>query len=930
MTNPTIIDLSLGNQAKFNKNNQLFHQDIYQKLAEEIQHQLKRNIEILKSEYVDNINHVRSHHAVLLHGARGAGKTSILINLEGYINNEKNYSKFSNEILFLDPVDPTMLDGHEDFLNIVVGQINKNALLKGCLASATNFKKEEYYQQLERLAEALEGEQNAQKQSGLDRLLAYQSGLDIAQLSHHYFKKVLDITNRKLIILTVDDVDMSLRHGFNVLEVVRKHICSPFVTPIVSGDINLYMELVANQFTQQLVNTSRPEKEKKNQQEIVINLAKEYLRKVFPINLRVRVPGIQSYLNQEQGRNVQVKFNGKSLGDLYAIHQFLLVALNGGVNGEEKSSIDYIPCTARELIQWLTTFAVFLENEFSQTGSSALPIGKKDVILWWTKQPAVQAFKFYQQMGDCFNNLQRPDLREFCKGLAILNDKDTNFNLGDIIYLNTISQLTLNDEVTEYRSNENYSLYLESGKFYTQKDRLPYQLQESDAPFISNLPAIEPINEHLIFSKKYLSFFNKHVLIDNPGLKQQYKFIIKLFSYDDYYTSNQSTNIVFFGRFFELIVTSLIRDIDENWIKNLITTPPYYSIISISGTKTVEIIESQEDDNEHEQAFDPLNELDLFICDLAKNINDFRRSSKIDKVFIDMALISALQSKYFNQINLYKRDVPIKILEALKNNTYLPLPFVIDIARRASYSFKAALGSFEKSQLFIDDVGYTKVTHQNIFAANRLARSDRLEINNAYRDNIKPFEDKESSDLPSFTSLLKNHPIFKLIEFINDNIERELVEAFNSIEDKIKPENRGKISQKNNASVISTRDCQKHIVAAVKNTISREDYNIVIEQHNLSIALSIINDFYKRVIEYTNNLNLNADQVISGANLGNTIKHARFNTESSLNKLLRIIWFLFLEEKRGFTSHKSSFIEQLTKKGVNKELAILFSSGIDE
>lgn len=950
MTGQTIIDLSLTNQAKYQNYQHLFHQDVYRKLSQEVQAQLTRN----KDSNVhkeSNINHVRIHHAILLNGKRGAGKTSVLVNLKGFIEQDETFKKIADDILFLDPVDPTLLDGHEDFLNIVVGQINKNVDLQSKLASSSTTEKESYYQRLDELASALEGEQNAQQQFGLDRMLSYQGGLGIGQLSHQYFQEVLRITKKYLIVLTVDDVDMSLCHGFNVLEVVRKHVCSPSVMPIVSGDLQLYRELVGNEFAQQLVAHQRAEKDKQAQRNLAQKLAEEYLRKVFPIHLRFNIPAIEVYFSQKLGTEVQVKQGDTILGNLYAIQQFLLVTLNGRVNGEEKSSVNYIPCTARELMQWLSTVQAFLDSVSKAKGgekllnSNASPnILKHENIRWWLRQPRIavkqqlNAQAFYQQLASYFDNLQRPNLRELCLALKIFNEDNAFFNLNDITYLNPIRQLNLADDISEHHpnetrnlSNENHKLYAEDSRFDTQKDRLPPALQKADAPLVSALPALEPIHKEINFSRKYFRFFINNVLTDEPdAVKQQYLFLLRLFSYDDYYTSNQSTPLVFFGRFFELITTSLIRDIDKNWLKQLLARPPYYSIISISTTKTFDDVEQIEDD-ENSQLSELNDDFDVFLNDLANDINLFRKENLTGTIFTDVALLAALQSKYFNQLNLYKLEVPFKILSELKKHNDWQLPLLMDIALRSAYSYWGALGSFEKSSLFFDEIISEKIAHQNFFAVNALAIPYPDNKNAVYRDNILPFKKINTKpEIKAFTTLLNIHPVFQCIL----NLGNEVIDTVNGIKSKSAFEDGvHKVTSQKTAQKTDPYICRDIIRKILGSFLKEEQVNAAIEQHDISGVVKKLHDFYKMIDKYPVK-QLGTDQLIDQARLGGSFKSRSFNRhfsgEHSLNYMLRLIWDVLLDADSSYTKSKPAFITQLINRGVNEKLAILLASGIDE
>jgi len=47
---------------------------------------------------------------------------------------------------------------------------------------------------------------------------------------------------------------MAFEKGFEVLEVVRKYLSTPYVIPIITGDINLYNSIVCEHFSRMMRN----------------------------------------------------------------------------------------------------------------------------------------------------------------------------------------------------------------------------------------------------------------------------------------------------------------------------------------------------------------------------------------------------------------------------------------------------------------------------------------------------------------------------------------------------------------------------------------------------------------------------------------------------------------------------------------------------
>lgn len=906
------IDLSLDDNSFKKSYDALFHKEKYEQLSKIIQNRL--NFVEANKDDSENVNHNRSHQAVLLNGERGTGKTSILVNLTTFMKEE--FKNIENKILFLDPVDPTLLNNNEDFLNVVIAQINKTKVIQEQLEKTKNT--DCYYHSLEMLANALEGEQIAKNQTGLDKLLSYQGSLDIAQRTHEYFHEVLKFTDKKLIVIAIDDVDMSLHHGFEILEVVRKYLCSNYVLPIVSGDLNLYQELVHNEFFKQLVHKDSNQTESQKKQ--AFNLTIEYLRKVFPLHQRIYVPTIEQYCEKANlGQNVKIKNGENPICSLYEFHQWFLIILNGRVNGEENSIVSYTPKTVRELMQLLGALKpIFTEEGFSNLTEfcklrNQLDDKKPDIknvlaisLSSKTKKAEVEnIYKLLDILSNNFKGGERSDLHYLCEALKAIN-KSENIFLNDLVYFNPIKQLEISKiEITKKRNNENLELYK---TFDEQKQYLPINLtNDNEVYFLRALPAIEPVCNPLQLLARSTSNnsrnFYKYIDESPENL-----FLLKLFSHANYYTSYQNKPFIFFGKFFEIITVSLIRDIDVKWLQNLLLKPPYYSIISVNPTKIFdfeldnaalpeeaeEAAESEENAKESE-----------FLKGLVDSINEFRKNNIYkggdELTFIDISLFSAVQSKFFNQLNLYKKKNSNKLLQGNLDAKSL----LHDTAIRAAYCYWSALGSFEKSSLFYEDA---RVSHTNFFAVNKNANNDKdkLKNNNAYRLNIEPLLELDSTVPIPFTSTIIKHPIYKFI--LNLLSEETVMEQARDYMFSI------------TQGIISLLEFNRFINQSPKNS------DLPLSETKREILLQKLNKVFDHIKTKTAVNGANYATLLKQAKYGEMLKTKNFPDES-MGMILLLIWKILLEEDDSLKT-KRQFIYKLKSKGVDKELASLLCEGI--
>ncbi len=758
-----IIDLSKSEKASFDNNQHLFHRRIYERIANRVVDQLEKSTRAY-SDCSSTLNGSGSHDAILLHGDRGVGKTSMLFNLRPYMRASDAFAGKFREVLFLDPVDPTLLNDGEDFLSIVVSQINRNCAVADKIRACRPESVEAYYRALDELASALENEQLAHDRSGLDRLLSYQGGLEISQLSHRYFKEVLTLTGTKLIVLAVDDVDMSLDKGLHVLDVIRKFLCSPYILPLVSGHFELYDELMSNHFSEKLVNKHRSGDDQRKLQRDARELATEYLRKVFPVDRRHAVPTIERYFDgfSDDGNpcRAAVHIDGRELIDLKSLGHLVDAVLNGTVNGEENSRTRFRPATARQLLQFVRTIALPLKSILPDQAISFDSLEK--ALAWWTGQSQDTVNSIASILGAYFE-FDAPRESALCKDLARLNNaSDSNtVQLTDLDYLNPAANMGTSN--APERDNENFPLYLnDDSEFAAQRKHLPKELRESKVHSFAPMPAFEPIDRKLKFVQSYR--------LDNVG--EDERFFVTLFSTTDFYTSYQTARLIFFGRFFELITTSLLRDIDEEWLWTLLARPPYLSILAANATKTYDWDEDFDEVDEHGEA--PATSLISpdYIRTLVEEINSFRREYLSDTpAFLDLALISAVQSKYFNQNNLFKKQGygkgkrKVRVERLVGNGRHL----LAEIGLRAIYSYWSSMGSFEASKFYFGQA--PRVSHTN-FSAFYSKTGENLFPNPSYYLNIFPFVhlEKDGKSKMPFSTALDDHPVFKRLWYLAQEI----------------------------------------------------------------------------------------------------------------------------------------------------------------
>ena len=307
---PIIIDLSIDNTTSLDKNQlqSLLHANVYEKLAYSLQNKLNDNEDHNQCDDQDSYS-VNSfmdeiHNTIFLDGQRGSGKTFFLKNIELYLKN--NNKDILDKLYFFNPIDPTILHKNESFLTIIIAKILNR--LRNKIEQLKDNDKRNFYDTLRTLAESIDATLSCgdnKCQSAIKMIAIDQSGLSLREQLDTFLSLIrYKVLGGKRLVLLIDDVDMAFDHGFEVLEVLRKYLSCSHVIPIVTGDIDLYRQIVKSHFIKNLekpleypddideIDFDTKEYDfaiKKNKIDQYSSYTRHYLSKLFPRNHRIYI-----------------------------------------------------------------------------------------------------------------------------------------------------------------------------------------------------------------------------------------------------------------------------------------------------------------------------------------------------------------------------------------------------------------------------------------------------------------------------------------------------------------------------------------------------------------------------------------------------------------------------------------------------------------
>jgi len=747
----------------------------------------------------EEFSRMRRHNAILLEGQRGVGKSTMLVNLELYLRHRQ--PKIETQVHVLKPVDPTQLEDKDDlFLNVIVAAILSDRDLQKAKENDEN-KRKDLYRSLQSLSTALEARQTEQDSAGIDQLRAFMGSQQLAVAVHDFFRAALNVLGKKLLILSLDDVDTTLYRAFENLEVVRRYLSSPLVLPIICGHLELYDEVIQREYLHRLTRDHRGGNQKAR--DMARELALEYERKLLPAQNRLKLPPIEDYLT-----NRSIKFTSDdSSSRIYSIglahlRDWVIAILMGPVNGLENSSLSLPIRSLRALSQLVgamnrrisildDALATLLANnsEFDIGRHLQMPTVRAEAMREFSIEQAKAQSRakldtdaayaaFYQLSGEIGSFAPDSDLNAMARKwrqplrdyfeyeptagpACLVLDASLYWRpdapaaaglemMGEHSVLDTPLFMPMRQQGTKYLGFIDRNADLASWKDYL-KGKLPEEA-------INRLPQKSIVAFPTPEAGKPLSVRNTRANFDADDKFQgadkipMLNVVNDLMLHRGYYSSNKQAPLLLTGRLLELLITGLVRNVTSNDIHRLLASAPYHSATSVAPTKTL-LVEAEEDDEfpmKPQQAGSYAG-IEEGIEGLVKSINEWRIELNLASFEPSPWLIYNALNKTLNQSWYFNKTSAAAIKGFGPHD-------IAQVARMTFNSFLAAIGSFEKGPIF----GLPRVVSTvNISTGESFQNSD------LYRQNIAPFFGGTRSHFGiatrSVTRALASHPLRRLL-----------------------------------------------------------------------------------------------------------------------------------------------------------------------
>lgn len=239
-------------------------------------------------------------------GDRGTGKTSCMISVASILQNKekidkKDYPnidsiKFTN----IDLIDPAYFDQSHNLLSLFLAKLYKSfaeRIEKDKRQDISRSEKQEFlkfYREAHSQLHRLFTKPNDKVFSDED-LLEYveeaSASVKLKRTIQDLVDAYLDCFHWKdtILILRIDDVDMSIDHASEMIETMRKYFVQPNLLVFVSGDLDQLWKIKTRDFIKEFPDPKLAD--------WCRELADKYLSKVFPNSHRILMPEPASYHN---------------------------------------------------------------------------------------------------------------------------------------------------------------------------------------------------------------------------------------------------------------------------------------------------------------------------------------------------------------------------------------------------------------------------------------------------------------------------------------------------------------------------------------------------------------------------------------------------------------------------------------------------------
>ena len=279
---------------------------------------------------------------ITLIGARGVGKTSVMLSFMEALKDYRNDNEGSNQfyafdkeenIVFtcLDCIDGSLMEHGEDIFKTILAQMyQKFTDLESVgeihKSSDFDFRKRELLRGLEDVYRTVCDIENMETgkfmpgEAYMSSLRSFSSSQKVKKDFADLIRKFTDLMryNRygrselsggHYVVIAIDDIDLNIQNSFSMLEKIHRYCTVPNVIVLLALDIQQMLSIVTRHFYEVVPKVN---KLLINQELYVRDLSMDYLEKVLPINYRIYMPSMsKKVIISKESHGIKASILGK-------------------------------------------------------------------------------------------------------------------------------------------------------------------------------------------------------------------------------------------------------------------------------------------------------------------------------------------------------------------------------------------------------------------------------------------------------------------------------------------------------------------------------------------------------------------------------------------------------------------------------------------
>lgn len=283
------IRITLGDENRIYIEKDVMQSQLF---AEQYAQLIKKITEYVHAEKEEGVSiSMNYNNLFLINGERGAGKSSMLASMHGYLGSTD--SPEQKKFLRLDIIDPSSFTNNANILQIIIAELFKN--FKDETAGQISYEEKneitKIFVQIKHALCVLDSPKviSAMDDSDIESLQDMSNAIVLEQLINELISKILKARKEDMLLVCIDDIDLNTAHAYEMLEQVRKYLILPNVLVLIAAKMNQLQEVVQQHF---LSDYKELVSNKVLVSQDALEMSNKYLLKLLPLEHRVELNSV--------------------------------------------------------------------------------------------------------------------------------------------------------------------------------------------------------------------------------------------------------------------------------------------------------------------------------------------------------------------------------------------------------------------------------------------------------------------------------------------------------------------------------------------------------------------------------------------------------------------------------------------------------------